>query len=74
MKAFLSHRTRNGVLYARVLGRLGIRHFFGWFFLQTLRVRFMDFVMLAKKHMVPVSTSFATGDLNYYAQSQGWPP
>jgi len=24
--------------------------------------------------MVPVSTSFATADLNYFAQSQGWPP
>jgi len=33
MKAFLSHRIRNGVLYVRVLGRLGMRHFLGWFFL-----------------------------------------
>jgi len=47
MKALLSHRIWNGVLYERVLGRLGIRHFIGWFFLQTLRVRIMDFVMLA---------------------------
>jgi len=71
MKAFLSHRKRNGVLYVRVLGRLSMRHFLGWIVLQTLRVKFMDFAMPAYKHMVPVSTSFATADLNYFAQSRG---
>jgi len=43
----LSHRTRNGVLYVRVLCRLSMRHFLVWFVLQTLRVKFMDFVMPA---------------------------
>jgi len=33
--------------YARVLGRLSMRNFLGWFVLHTLRVKFMDFVMPA---------------------------
>jgi len=47
MKAFLSHRIRNGVLYVRVLGRLGMRHFLGWFVLQTLTAKLMECVMPA---------------------------
>jgi len=46
MKEVLSYRIQNGVLFARVLGRLGMRPFLGWSFLQTLRVRFMDYASI----------------------------